>query len=345
MSISVTQLDESKDEPEFQEFTFPPSSSQRIANGREIYLSPESKSVMLETLLEITASPYANSMLSDYLLAARKINQMRLPELEEARELLLGDTVPAVLIKNLPIDSELPATDTHSRDRKKTAISEAVCATLLAPLGRLAGYSDKRGGQVISDLYPKKSDKGMQLGSGSVFLEWHTDEAFHCIPPSFVCLYGLRGEPNAQTLVADFNLKDLPEDLRIILSSDLFRISADGSHTVKEQTSQVPIIKMERTRSIIRFDPIFTKSNSKEAQEALQVFAKIALQNILTFTISTGSALLFNNYRGIHARTEFAPRFDGTDRWINKAQTVPSETDSSFFIEGSDYLLKPFVSA
>jgi L-asparagine oxygenase len=224
---------------------------------------------------------------------------------------------------------------------KKTSVSEAVSVALLHPLGRLATHADKRDGAVVSDLYPKKSDAAAQLGSNSVFLEWHTDEAFHDVPPSFVCLYGVRGEPLAQTLIAEFNCSELPPEIARVLSEPHFSIRSDGSHAVLGQRKKAAVLDGEGADALVRYDPVFTDFDNAEAELAFAQFEAFTLRKSLSFTIDTGQALIFNNKIGIHARTEFPPRFDGTDRWIIKSQVVPVSTPEEKFHNSNRFWLNP----
>jgi hypothetical protein len=295
----------------------------------------------MSIIAEAAARPYANQDIARYIGAAEKLWSQGIPELECVRAMMVDHHLPGVLVTNLPHDLEVPPTGPAGRQMKKTSVSEAVAIALVHPLGRLAACADKRNGDLVSDLYPKTSDSTAQLGTGSVFLEWHTDEAFHDVPPSFVCLYGVRGEPQAQTLIADFDCSELPAPIASILSQPLFRIRADASHEAMGQIKHTSVLSGDGKDWMVRYDPVFIEFDNEEACQAFVSFEEFVLRRWQSFTIDTGQALIFNNKIGVHARTEFPARFDGTDRWLAKSQVVPRNTPEEKFQNVNPFLLNP----
>ena len=57
------------------------------------------------------------------------------------------------------------------------------------------------------------------------------------------------------------------------------------------------------------------------ALSALHHAVKHTTQQVV---LAAGDILVIDNHRCVHGRTPFAPRYDGTDRWLKRALVVQS---------------------
>jgi alpha-ketoglutarate-dependent taurine dioxygenase len=55
-----------------------------------------------------------------------------------------------------------------------------------------------------------------------------------------------------------------------------------------------------------------------DAAVALEEFRAAIGESAQFVTLSPGDILLIDNKRALHARTSFRPRYDGTDRWLQR---------------------------
>ena len=68
----------------------------------------------------------------------------------------------------------------------------------------------------------------------------------------------------------------------------------------------------------LRFDPLFTRPATRSAQHALATLREHLEARAVGVVLEPGDLLLVDNRRAVHARTAFSPRYDGTDRWIQR---------------------------
>ncbi len=147
-----------------------------------------------------------------------------------------GNKFGALVLSGVPIDPELPPTPDNQLPpvNKKTFWSEAWLGMMGQALGDPIGYSVHHEKQIFQNVCPIKREEGEQSAhSSKVFLEWHTEQAFHPELPDFVMLLCLRKdrEEQARTAVAAVPsiLAEVPLIMRQILFQPRFRTGIDFS--------------------------------------------------------------------------------------------------------------------
>src|SRR5262249_11444891 len=127
------------------------------------------------------------------------------------------NTYGALLIQNIPIDDDLPATPSDGRPakEKKTFISEACVLGMAQLLGQPFGYEDEKEGDIVQALCPvKKETCSTSSESSEVDLQFHTDfnfdkenpsQPYNLLNPDYIILLSLRADKKreAYTLYAD----------------------------------------------------------------------------------------------------------------------------------------------
>lgn len=106
-----------------------------------------------------------------------------------------GNECGFLLIKNLPIDSTLIDTpEKHEQARQRNCfLSEYFLTMVGSNLGELYGFSQESSGAIFNNIRPTKTQSTNQSSESSdVFLELHTEIAFHEFRPDFLLLYCLR---------------------------------------------------------------------------------------------------------------------------------------------------------
>jgi hypothetical protein len=61
-----------------------------------------------------------------------------------------------------------------------------------------------------------------------------------------------------------------------------------------------------------------------EAEAALAAFRREVKRLTRPVRVAPGTMLVASNWLGLHGRTSFRPRFDGTDRWLQRLIVAPS---------------------
>ena len=237
----------------------------------------------------------------------------------------------ALHLQGLPLDPELPATPTDQRSPdKKTSWSETWLGMIGQALGDPIGYSVHHDGAIFQNVCPiKKEESAQSAHSSKVFLEWHTEQAFHPALPDFLCLMCLRGDRDnqAKTAVASIKniLAEIPVSMRQVLFQPRFRAGVDFSFGGDNRRGVGPVIPILYGQA---YDPFFTfdleliEPIDREAALAFRRLRDTVKQVYNYIKLRPGELLIVDNRRSIHARSGFKAYYDGEDRWLQRIYVV-----------------------
>lgn len=290
----------------------------------EYNISPEENLKMRQGISNHLSSMNSNDIES---LSASEILPKILREWIKKRQ---EENDPVFIVKNCPIDT-VPK---WYSDPNNTGVAFLCSAS--RQLGLLLGVRSHKSGIIIQDLFPKESDKDKQLGSNSVNLEFHTENA-HLRPMNqYIALLCLRGDPKAVTTYCQINFDDIPESVLKLLQMHCYYIRADDSFAKKENYDG-PIITTTPEGFLLRYDPQYTECLGEVSKSALDWLTDYIKENKRGITLSTGDLLFINNYCVVHGRSAYQPNFDGFDRWIKRFNIYPEETAKTEVIK--EYVL------
>ena len=197
-------------------------------------------------------------------------------------------------------------------------------------IGRAVGYDREQGGRLIQDIFPVRSNELEQVSSSSkVVLGSHTETAFHPHRPRFVVLLCLRSDPQAATTYADVAdiVVHLSNEHLAALQTNEFVTSIDPSFMSNgEPDAQVHVIPLTTTGegwSLI-YDQLLMRGTTPRAIAALSALHDAVKHTTQQVVLAAGDIMVIDNHRAVHGRTPFAPRYDGTDRWLKRALVVQS---------------------
>jgi L-asparagine oxygenase len=233
-----------------------------------------------------------------------------------------------LVIRGLPIEeSRIGPTPTHWSIRAQTKQyyeTEMYLVGMASIIGEVFSLSAQHEGNIIQNLVPIKSDANEQMGTGSkVFLEWHTEDAFHDWYADFIGLLCLRSDPNAATTFASVRSIDLPEDYKRCLFERKFQAGIDKAHGGSERPEEGSLISVLSGRyddPYIRLDTDCIRAipDEPKAQEALEYLINEIPSKARQIVLKKGDLLFLDNLTVVHGRTAFTPRFNGTDRWLQR---------------------------
>lgn len=107
---------------------------------------------------------------------------------------------PFVLIKNCPIDTDVPAFDfvrpvESKHELKRTFVAEGFLALYALLLGTPpVGYANVNDGDVFQDIYPKTSMQDTQSQKALGEIRFHKDLANHFVRPDYVNMLSMRAD-------------------------------------------------------------------------------------------------------------------------------------------------------
>ena len=234
----------------------------------------------------------------------------------------------ALLIKGLPV-GQLPDTPaTPTTPTAKDCTSELTLLTVAKALGEPIGYEPELGGRIIQNILPTKTASTRQVSTSSkVSLMFHTEAAFHPHRPAYLLLLCLKGDPAASTTLASIRevLPLLSSSTVEILFQARFRTAVDESYLHGRANTlgePVPVLSGALECPSMVFDADLMVGTDDAAQNALAELSRAVANCHTGVCLEAGDLLIVDNAVAVHGRSPFTPRFDGTDRWLQRTFVV-----------------------
>ncbi len=237
-----------------------------------------------------------------------------------------GNREGIFLLRGLKIDEErigpTPNIYNYHSGLKKGFETEMYLLGCSSLVGEVFAFSSQYGGQIIQNLFPVQEHADEQVGTGSKsFLDWHTEDAAFEVRADIICLLCLRSDLYAATTFASIRNMEIPDKYKKMLFEPKYRVEIDVVHKITTHKSElsVPILFGSYEDPFLRLDPLYMTAEEPVAKEALKyIISQIPISG-RQVVLEQGDLLFIDNYRTVHGRTEFVPKFDGTDRWIQRA--------------------------
>jgi L-asparagine oxygenase len=247
------------------------------------------------------------------------------------------DTPGVTVVRNLPVDLDLTDTPTDGEPSrtKRTFVGEAVLLGLSQMLGEPVGFTTEKSGRLVHDVVPVSVGATTQTNQSShVFLNFHNDIVhdevgrYDVSNPDFLVLNCLRQDRGKQAVTYYADARDISRNLdpRVVetLRSPLFRLNAPGSYIrdvaggVETLSDPVPIISGPHACPEITISANGVRGLTPDAEQALVELQRACREVAHQVKLEPGTALLINNRKGLHARSQFPALHDGKDRWLQR---------------------------
>lgn len=250
-----------------------------------------------------------------------------------------GNDDGVLIIRGLPIDAERINTTPHhwslAAQSKRFFETEMYLVGLASILGEIFSFRTQHEGNIIQNIVPIPADADEQVGTGSrVFLEWHTEDAFHQLRADYIGLLCLRSDPAAATTFSSLRQMRLPDRYKQVLFERKFQAGIDKAHGGTGKPEDGPVIAIfsgSFEDPFLRIDTSCIRAlpGEMEAEESLAYLQQQMAQAGRQFVLKAGDILFMDNFRLVHGRTAFKPRFDGTDRWLQRVSIAADFRKSS----------------
>lgn len=247
------------------------------------------------------------------------------------------DTPGAILLENLPVDGELPATPNNGKrvGAKSGYVAEGCLLGLSQLLGEPIGYRTEKQGEILHNVVPVKGNEYTQSNQGSgVFLNFHNDTVydesknFNVSNPDFLMLNCLRSDPDGQAATYYAEARDIvraldAETLRTI-RRPAFLMAAPSTFTRESAGGQVvwsnplPLLTGPESSPEICMTANGIKPIGEAAEGAYRALLSAIDSVKAEVQLRPGRALLINNRKGVHARSVFRASFAADDRWLQR---------------------------
>lgn len=191
-------------------------------------------------------------------------------------------------------------------------------------LGYAVSYVQEQQGRLIQNILPVHKTEYEQISTSSkVQLALHTETAFHPYKPDYVMLLCLRGDSTAVTTYADVEdiVSHLDDETIGYLQNDWYLTGIDKSFKSDGQSYcdfKLPILTKVQVGYNMIYDEDLMKPTTLFAAAALDKFSEAIKLSIKEIVLETGDLLIIDNNKTIHGRKPFQPRYDGTDRWVQR---------------------------
>ncbi|UJW30476.1 TauD/TfdA family dioxygenase [Saccharothrix sp. AJ9571] len=247
------------------------------------------------------------------------------------------------VISGLPVDEELVPTPVGWDLAAKTGAGQREELVLLlcgAVLGDPFGWATQQDGRVVHDVCPAPGmEKSLTSASSEVALSLHTEDVHHPCRGDYVSLFCLRNPDAVGTTFVRIGALDLPPDTRRTLAEQRFRFYPDDSHVGAvlnaldgDETADARVTDREydpgsaifgpAERPYLRFDVDFMSGADDDAEHAIRTAVDCFARSVERVVLAPGDAVFVDNYRVVHGREPFVPRYDGKDRWLKRLNLI-----------------------
>jgi Fe(II)/alpha-ketoglutarate-dependent arginine beta-hydroxylase len=243
------------------------------------------------------------------------------------------------VVSGLPVDTGLAPTPSgwEAAARADAGYRDELVLMLCgAVVGDPLCWATQQGGRLIHDVCPSRAmEHSLTSASSTTQLSLHTEDVHHPCRSDYVALFCLRNPDAVGTTVARVDALDLPARIREILMKDRFRFHPDDSHTgaglsntsglervAQPQASSGPVIFGPTEHPYVRFDIDFMSGVDHAAEEAIRVTDELMRASVERVVLEPGDAVFIDNYRVVHGREPFSPRYDGKDRWLKRINLI-----------------------
>ncbi|WP_406503705.1 TauD/TfdA family dioxygenase [Streptomyces sp. NBC_00212] len=256
------------------------------------------------------------------------------------------DTPGVGYVRNAPVDAVLPGTPADGGPSldKATFVAEGVLLGLSGLIGEPVGFATEKNGQLVHDVVPVKGGATTQTNQGSsVFLNFHNDIVhdasgrYDLASPDFLVLSCLRADHEGVAATYYADARDIsraldPATLET-LRSPRFRMNAPGSYVrdvaggVDVLSDPVPMIAGPEHSPEVSAAANGVHPLDDAARSALDRLQGVCREVAHEVFLRPGEVLLINNRKGLHARSRFTARYDGRDRWLQRAYVRRTQWD------------------
>ena len=185
------------------------------------------------------------------------------------------------------------------------------------------GYDRERGGALVQDIFPDRSEEKSQISSSSsVVLQMHTETAFHPHKPDWLLLGCVKGDKKAATLYATLDeiLYELDESTIWDLRSADYITTMDKSFRTKNQPDKEYVVRplVGAGEWVMTYDADLMRPMTDQAVVALGKLGAAIKKRTRRVILEPGDILVINNRTTVHGRNPFKASYDGSDRWLKR---------------------------
>lgn len=231
-----------------------------------------------------------------------------------------------LLLRGLPVDpGALPPTP-QARDsvQREATVPAALLLMFACGLGDPVAFRPEKAGALVQDVVPVPGMEEFQGNAGSAVLSFHTENAFHPHRPDHVLLLCLRADHDR---VAGLRVSCVRQ-VRGLLSEEAGETLFQPEFATGRPPSFGPDGGPAPAHAILTgaggdpdlcVDLAATTGLTPRAQRALRELSRLLDRTAVEVRMEPGDLVVVDNRVTVHGRSGFRPRYDGADRWLQRA--------------------------
>lgn len=228
--------------------------------------------------------------------------------------------------------------------QRTATVPASVLMLAACGLGDPAAFRPEKTGALVQDVVPVPGREEFQGNAGSVLLTFHNENAFHPHRPDFVMLLCLRADPDGlaglRTSCVREVLPLMDEGTREALHRPEFRTAPPPSFGAADGPAEPhAVLAAAYEDPDLRVDMAATQPLTERAAAALVELQLLFERTARTARLEPGDLAVVDNRITVHGRTAFSPRFDGTDRWLQRTFVLADLRRSRAHRAGDGYVL------
>ncbi|GAA2816402.1 TauD/TfdA family dioxygenase [Crossiella cryophila] len=227
-----------------------------------------------------------------------------------------------LLLTGLPVGLVPPTPSVPGSVQRDPAPGAAVLLLIASGLGDPASFAAEKSGALVQDVVPVPGQEEFQGNAGSVELTFHTENAFHPHRPDYVLLLCLRadheGIAELRTCCTRRILPELSAQSRDALGRAEFVTEAPPSFGGNGEGVVHAILSGDPADPDLCFDEAATRALTEPGRVALAELSQVIRRTYDGVRLRPGDLAIVDNRVTLHGRSEFTPRYDGQDRWLQR---------------------------
>ncbi len=250
-----------------------------------------------------------------------------------------------LLLRNLPVDeAALPSTPVVSGSvERSSTVPAAMLAMIACGLGDPAAFRAEKSGALVQNVVPVPGSESSQSNAGSVPLMFHNENAFHQHRPDFILLLCLRADPEDSASLRTASIRNalplLSEEEQAALFRPEFATAAPPSFGSSQEQPRHAVLSGDPQDPDVRVDFHATSALTAGAALALASLQAKVDEVACDLKLAAGDLAIADNRVTVHGRSEFHPRYDGTDRWLQRTFVLSDLRRSRDFRPADGYVL------
>jgi hypothetical protein len=242
----------------------------------------------------------------------------------------LQEPAGAVVVRGIPVDdAALGPTPRRFDPPAQSPVAAALDFYLLLvahALGEPFSWSNVQGGRPVHNVLPVPGKEQEKAGTSSLStLELHTEDACHPARADYLMLFCLRNDDAVPTVYAPLSHADPGPEAVAQLERTDFVMRSEPDHAASLGASRTTSVLFgSHEQPYLAFDGFYLSAPAQNpAGRAALAQLTAGLEAAATdVVLQPGDLVIIDNYRAVHGRRPFQPRYDGRDRWLKRVHVT-----------------------